>query len=107
LKFTRIFDRDHAVRRFRHLSEQRVDERGLACRRPAGDKHVSALLYGEPKESRLIGLNGSGGDIIVEREDRDRRLADREGRRRDDRGKQAFETLAVSGNSAETRGLPE
>jgi hypothetical protein len=37
------------------------------------------------------------GDVILQREDGDRRFADRKGGRRDDRRKQAFETLARVG----------
>jgi hypothetical protein len=63
----------------------------------AGDQHIAAFLDSEPQDCRLFWLHDSGGDVIIEREDRDRRLADGEGGRRDDRRKQAFKTLAGLG----------
>ena len=45
----------------------------------------------------LVGRHDAGRDIVVEREDRDGGLADREGRRRDDGRQQALEPLARFG----------
>lgn len=57
-----------------------------------------------PEDDGLVGRHDAGGDIVVEREDGDCRLANREDRSRYDRRQQAFEALAGFGQfSRDTR----
>ena len=54
------------------------------------------FLRARDRVLRALGLargHDPGGDVVVQREHGDRRLADREGRRRDHRRQQALETL--------------
>ena len=78
----------------------------LAGRGAAGDENVLSRLDGVTKSSRLVGAHDPGFDVIVEREDRDRRLADGEGRRGDHRRQQASNRSPVSGSSAGDAGEP-
>jgi hypothetical protein len=94
LKLAGILNQNDAVSRPRHLGEERVDKRRLAGRCTAGNQNVSALRNGITENLRLLGRHDANGGIVSEGEDSDRRLADREGRRCDDRRDQAFEPLA-------------
>jgi len=92
----RVFDQHDAVGGLGHLGQERVDKRRLAGRRAPRNKNVEALLDGFAKNPGLLGGDNSRGDIVVECEDSDRRLADRERWRRNDRRDQSFEALAGS-----------
>jgi hypothetical protein len=60
---------------------------------PRATSALRRFSTAKPQDCRLIGRHDSGGDVIVEG-DGDGWLVDGNGRRRDDRQKQAFETLA-------------
>ena len=94
LQFARVFDQNDAVGGLGDFREQRIDERRLAGRSSAGDQNVLARRNGGAENRRLLLADHTGGDIIVEREDGDRRLADGEGGRRDDWRQQPLEALA-------------
>ena len=76
------------------FGEQRVGERRLAGRRAAGDEDILALNDSGAEDRGLLLRHDAGGDIIVEREHGDSRLADGKGRRIDDRRQHALEALA-------------
>ena len=94
MQFARVFDQNDAIGGLGDFREQRIDERRLAGRSSAGDQNVFARRNGGAENRRLLLADDAGGDIIVEREDGDRRLADGEGGRRDDRRQQPLEALA-------------
>ena len=98
LQLARVLDQDDAIGGLRDFGEQRVGERGLAGRGAAGDEDVRARRR-RPARSvvGLVGRHDAGRDIVVEREDRDGGLADREGRRRDDGRQQPLEALSRFG----------
>ena len=78
-------------------ASKRVGEGGLAGRGAAGDEDVAALGHRAPQHRRLRRRHDAGGDVVVEREDGDRGLADREGRGRHDRRQKSLEPLARLG----------
>jgi hypothetical protein len=91
LELARVLDQHHAVARAGDLGQEGVGEGGLASAGAAGDKDVLPGGNGLAQQDRLAGRYGAGGDVIVEGEDRDRGLPDREGWRRDDGRQQPLE----------------
>ena len=88
------------------LGEKRVDEGRLAGGGAARDQDVVALGTAGARVSAWSGGHDAGGDIVVEREDRDGGVADREAGAATTGGSKSLEPLPVSGSSAETRGAP-
>ena len=82
---------------FATSASKSVGEGCLAGRGAAGDEDVAALGHSPPKDRGLSGGHDPGGDVVVEREDRDRGLADGERRRRDDGRKKSLEPLSRLG----------
>ncbi len=66
----------------------------IAGRSSAGDQNVFPRRNGDAENRCLFLAHYAGGDIIVEREDGDRRFADGEGGHRDHRGQQPLEALS-------------
>ena len=64
---------------------------------PPATRMLRALGDGDAQALGLVRRHDAGGDIVVEREDGDGGLADREGRRRDDRRQQPLEPLSRFG----------
>jgi hypothetical protein len=94
LKLTRILDQNDALGGLGHLGKKRVDKRCLAGRSPAGHENVAALRNGIAEDRRLLAGENARGRVVAKGENRDRRLANRECGRRDDRWDQALETFA-------------
>jgi hypothetical protein len=94
LQLARILDQNDAFGGLCHLGEERVDEGRLAGRGSPGDQNVAPLRNGIPEDFGLLARHDAGGGIIIESEDRDRRLADGKRWRRNDRRDQAFEALS-------------
>ena len=67
---------------------------GLAGGGAAGDKDVAALSDGAPQRGGLPSRHEAGGDVVLQRADRDGGFADREGRERGDGRQQALEALS-------------
>src|SRR5215510_16068457 len=78
-----------------HGCRTMTNERGLAGRRPTSDKDIASFFDGAAQHPGLIGRHDAGGDVIVEGEDRDGRLADGESGCCDDGRKQSFESLTA------------
>jgi hypothetical protein len=89
-----ILDQDDAVGRPRQPGEERVDERHLPGRGAAGNQYVAALRNGVTEEFSLFRRYDAGARVVCESKDRDRWLADGEGRCGDDRRDQAFEAFS-------------
>ncbi len=98
LKLARVLDQYDAVGGLCHLSEERIDQRRLARGRAAGNEDIASLRNNVTKNFSLIDRDDSCSHVVLEGEDRDRRLADGECRRCDDRRDQAFETLPGIGH---------
>ena len=101
----RIFDQHNAIGRFCDFGQERIGQRGLAGRGTARHENVLACSNSVPETFSLSGSQDAGGDIVVEGEDADSRLADGEGWSGDHGGNSTSKRSPVSGNSAETRGL--
>ena len=97
LEFAGILDQHDAIGGLCDLRQQRIGERGLAGRGAAGDEDVATIPDGVPQRFGLRDCHDAGGDIVVEREDGDRRLADREGRRCHHRRQQPLKALSGLG----------
>lgn len=97
LQLARVLDQHDPVGRPRDLRKQGVGQRRLAGPRAPGDEDVQPVGDARAQDLGIMLRHDAGGDIVGEREDRDRRLADREGRRGDDRRKQAFEAFSRFG----------
>ena len=97
LQLARVLDQHHPVAGLGDFGEERVDQRGLAGRGPAGDEDVPALTDGGAKQLGLRAGHDAGLDVVVEREDRDGGPPDREARRRDDGREKALEALSRLG----------
>ena len=82
MQLARVLDQDDAVAGLGDLGEQRIDQRRLAGRGAAGDQNVLPLQDGYAQEFGLTVRHDAGGDIIIEREDRDRRSPNGKARRR-------------------------
>jgi hypothetical protein len=93
LQLADILDQNDPLGGLGHLGEECVDEGRLAGRRAAGDQNIVSLRNGIAEGSRRLGRHDPRGSVVIESEDRDRRLPDGKGRRRDDRRDQAFEAL--------------
>ena len=76
------------------FGKERVGERGLARAGAADDQDVLALDHGEAEQSRGVGRHDAIADIIHQRVDAGRGLADREAWRQRHRRQHALETLA-------------
>lgn len=79
------------------FSQERVSERRLAGRGAARDENVGAVPDGSPQHVGVRLGHDARGDVIPEREHRDRRLADREAGRCGDWRQQPLEPLARFG----------
>ena len=102
LKLAGVLDQHHPVGGFRDLGEKSVGEGCLTGRGAAGDENVAALGDCPPQDRRLSRGHDAGGDIVVEREDRDRGLADSESWRRHD-GRQEVPRTALPSRATPPR----
>ena len=93
----RIFDQHNAIGRFCDFGQERIGQRGLAGRGTARHENVLACSNSVPETFSLSGSQDAGGDIVVEGEDADSRLANGEGWSGDHGGQQHLETLACLG----------
>jgi hypothetical protein len=89
-----ILDQDDAVGGPRHFGEERVGERRLPARGAAGNQDVAALGNGVTEEFGLFRPHDARAGVVCDSKDRDRWLADGEGRCGDDRRDQAFEAFS-------------
>ncbi len=94
LQLARVLDQHDAIAGLGDLGKKRVDQGGLASGRPARDQDVATMGDRDLQRHSLRGGHDAGGDVVGEREHRDRRLADGERRCRDDRREQPLEALA-------------
>src|SRR5262249_32931371 len=93
------------VARLGNFGEKRIDECGLAGRGSTCDEDIASPRDRATQYVCLVGRHDSGADVVVESENRDRGLADGEGRRRDDWWDQALESFTGFGQlSRDARG---
>jgi hypothetical protein len=94
LQLARVLDQHDAVAGLGDFGQQRVDQRGLAGGRAAGDQHVTPLGHGNAQRFGLRLGHDAGGRIVRQRKHRDRRLPDGKTRRLHHGWDQALEPLA-------------
>lgn len=105
LQLAGVLDQDDAIRGLGDLGEQCVGERGLAGRGAAGDEDIAPIGNRLAQGLGLSRRHDPGGDIVVEREHGDGRLADRKSRRGHHGGQQPLEPLPRLGQfGRDTRG---
>ncbi len=107
MQLARVLDQHHAVAGLGNLSQQRIDQRGLAGRGAAGDQDVLAGGDRDPQQLGLAAGHGTGRDVVAKREHGDGRAADGEARCGHHGRHQPLESLPASrqfgGNAGRTR----
>ena len=95
LQFARVFNQDDPLVACRHFGQQRIGQGGLAGAGATADQDVAPVGHGAAQHVGLQRPHDAVADIVIERVDACRGLADGEARRQRDGRQDALEAFAA------------